>query len=42
MERQEPREPAQPETPPMPEKRAYEPPKVEGVRLSSEAAEALT
>lgn len=42
MERQEPRETVQPETPPTPEKHAYEPPKIEAVRLSSEAAESLT
>jgi hypothetical protein len=44
MERQEPSAlDARPETPPVPEeKRAYEPPKVESVRLTGEAAEALT
>ena len=43
MEHQDPREPeVRQETQQFPEKRAYEPPRVESVRLTQEAAEALT
>ena len=43
MEHTEPREPeVRPDAQPVAEKRAYEPPRVESVRLSPEAAEALT
>ena len=42
MERQAANEPAQPEPRPTEERKPYEPPRVEAVRLTGEAAEALT
>jgi hypothetical protein len=42
MEHQDPREPEVRQDTQSPEKRAYEPPRVESVRLTQEAAEALT